>query len=150
MSEVIGLEAKLYYDASGMSETPTWTELTNVKDVTLNLEKADADVTTRASGGWRLRRGTLKDARVEWEMQWDTEDTGFTAIQSAWQNGTNIALAIMDGDITTTGTQGLQGDFQILSFTQEQPLEGALTVRVSATPAYNTQYPPEWVTISGA
>ena len=75
MSEVIGLEAKLYYDASGMSETPTWTELTNVKDVTLNLEKADADVTTRASGGWRLRRGTLKDARVEWEMQWDVFPT---------------------------------------------------------------------------
>lgn len=54
----------------------------------LNLEKGEADLTTRASGGWRATEGTLKDASVEFEMVWDTEDAGFTAIKDAYFGGT--------------------------------------------------------------
>jgi hypothetical protein len=34
---------------------------TNVRDVTLNLETGEADVTTRANSGWKQTFATLKD-----------------------------------------------------------------------------------------
>jgi hypothetical protein len=45
MPEVkLGLEAVLTIDGA---------EITNVKDLTVSLEKAEADASTRANNGWR-------------------------------------------------------------------------------------------------
>jgi len=148
MTMKLGMEARLYYDAAGMSADPTWTELTNVRDLTLNLEKGEADLTTRANNGWRATEGTLKDASVEFEMVWDTEDAGFTAIKDAYFNGTPIALAIMDGAVDADGSQGLWADFSIISFSRSEPLEEGISVSVTAKPAYNPTYPPEWKEIT--
>ena len=76
----LGLNAKLYRN-TGSYASPTWDEIGNVKDVTLNLESAEADVTVRANNGWRATVPTLKEASVEFEMVWDTEDDDFTAIR---------------------------------------------------------------------
>src|SRR5574340_251704 len=96
---ILGLDAKAYRLTTGTraawpaSGAPTDLELMgNVKDVTINLETGEADVTTRAGNGWRQTAATLKDGTVEFEMIWDPGDTDFTAIQAAWSNGTNIAM----------------------------------------------------------
>ncbi len=68
MSIRLGMQAKLYHGAAGASAT---SELTNVKDVTLNLETGESDVTTRASNGWRATIATLKNGSVEFTMAWD-------------------------------------------------------------------------------
>lgn len=144
----LGLNAKLYRNA-GTYETPTWNELTNVKDVTLNLESGEADVTTRGNNGWRATVATLKDGSIEFEMVWDTEDAGFTAIKSAWFGNTSIEFAVMDGGITTAGSQGLRASFSITKFSRNEPLEEALTVSVTAKPTY-AEHAPEWMTVSGS
>ena len=64
-SYTLGLEAKLFFGAAGATAA---TEMKNVKDVTLNMETGEADVTTRAAEGWRLTAATLKEASVEFEM----------------------------------------------------------------------------------
>ena len=133
----LGLEAKLYFGAAGaMAET----ELGNVKNVTLNLETGEADVTTRANQGWRATVATLKDGSVEFEMVWDTEDAGFAAIKNAYFNNTAIALAILDGE----NGSGLDADFSITNFSRSEPLEEAITVSVTAKPTYSTRA-PAWV-----
>ena len=48
MAKKIGLEAKLYRN-TGTYESPSWSEMTNVRDLTLNVEKGEADVTTRGA-----------------------------------------------------------------------------------------------------
>lgn len=78
MSVKLGLDAKLYYCVAGIGGTPTWVELTNVKNVTLNLQKGEADVTTRANNGWKATAATLKEGSIEFEMVWDPSDAGFT------------------------------------------------------------------------
>lgn len=133
----LGLEAKLYHGAAG---TTAASELTNVKDVTLNLETGEADVTTRAAQGWRATIATLKEGSVEFEMIWDTEDAGFSALKNAYFNNTPIALAILDGE----NGSGLDADFSITNFTRNEPLEEALTVSVTAKPTYSTR-PPAWI-----
>jgi len=141
----LGLDAKLYFDPSGVGES-TWTEMDNVRDLTLNLETGEADVTTRGNAGWRAIVATLKNGSIEFEMVWDTEDAGFTAIKNAYFNNTFVGFAIMDGDILTPGSQGLQANFSITNFSRNEPLEEAITVNITAKPTYSTT-PPAWVTI---
>lgn len=137
MSVRLGLNAKLYYGTAGAKAA---TELTNTKDVTLNLEKGEADVTTRASNGWRSMIGTLKDGSVEFEMNWDTEDAGFVAIKNAFFDDTAIALFVADG----ANGSGLDADFTVTKFTRNEPLEEALTVSVTVKPTTLTRA-PAWV-----
>jgi hypothetical protein len=63
----LGLDAKLYRN-TGTYAAPVWNEVKNVKDLTLNLEAGEADVTTRGNNGWRATLATLKDGSVEFEM----------------------------------------------------------------------------------
>jgi hypothetical protein len=141
----LGMEAKLYYDPAGVGGG-TWNELTNVKDVTLNLEAGEADVTTRGNAGWRATVSTLRDGSIEFEMVWDTADAGFTAIKDAYFSNTPIGFAVMDGDIITPGSQGLQADMAITNFSRNEALEEAIMVSVTAKPTYSATA-PAWVTI---
>lgn len=141
----LGMEAKLYRN-TGTYAAPTWVELTNVKDLTLNLEAGEADVTTRGNAGWRATVATLKDGSIEFEMVWDTTDTNFTAIQDAFFNNTDIEFAVMDGDVASSGSQGLRATMSITNFSRSEALEEALMVSVNAKPTYAVNA-PEWMTV---
>ena len=148
MSVKLGMDAKLYRN-DGTYEVPDWVEMTNVKDLTLNNEKGEADVTTRANSGWRATVGTLKDGSIEFEMVWDTDDENFTAIQEAYFGNTSVEFAVMDGDIDTVGSQGLRATMAIMSFSRNEPLEEAITVSVTAKPTY-AEHAPDWLDVEGS
>lgn len=126
MAYKLGLDAKLFFGTAG---TTASSEMTNVKDVTLNLESGEADITTRAAEGWRISAATLKEASLEFEMVWDTQDAGFKAIKNAFFNNSAVALFASDGD-----GNGLDADFVVSSFSRSEPLEEALTVSVTCKP----------------
>jgi hypothetical protein len=133
MAVVLGLDAKLLRGAAGSTGA---TEVKNVKDLTLSLESGDADVTTRATEGWRASVATLKEASLEFGMLYDTEDADFQAFSDAYFNNTAIALFITDG-----AGNGLDADFSITGFSVEQPLEEALSVSVTAKPTASDRAP---------
>ena len=133
----LGMDAKLFHGPAGNTAT---NELANTRDVTLNLETGEADVTTRGNQGWRATAATLKEGTVEFEMVWDTEDTGFNAIKDAFFNNTAIALAVLDKE----NGAGLDADFMITNFSRSEPLEEAITVSVTARPTYSERA-PQWV-----
>ena len=134
MGTRLGKDAKLYYGAAGATAT---NELTTARDVTLNLQKGEADATTRGNGGWKATKAALKDASVEFEMLWDDADAGFTALKNAFINDTAIALAILDG----AGGHGLDADFVLINFSRSELLEDMITVSVTAKPTYETRSP---------
>ena len=138
MAIVLGLDAKLFRGAAGSRAT---TEVTNVKDLTLNLESGEADVTTRATKGWKASAATLKEASLEFTILYDSEDADFTAFQSAYFGNTPLALFVSDGQDTA---HGLDADFSITAFSVEQPLEEAISVSITAKPTASTRA-PEWV-----
>lgn len=82
MAYKLGLDAELFFGAAGSRAS---TAMTNVKDVTLSLETGEADITTRAAEGWRATAATLREATVEFEMVWDTDDAGFDAIKTSFK-----------------------------------------------------------------
>jgi hypothetical protein len=150
---ILGLNAKMYRQTTGTraawpatGAAPNLELMENVRDVTINLETGETDVTTRGGSGWRQTAQTLKDGTVEFEMIHDPGDADFTAIKNAWLNGTNIALAVLDGASSTGGVQGLWADFQITNFSQSQPLEEAMTYSVTAKPA-RSSVAPEWCSV---
>ena len=140
MAIKLGMEAKLLYKVGGQGGAGSWTALGNTRDVTLNLEAGEADVTTRANNGWRAMVATLKSASVEFEMVWDTTDAGFKAIKDAFFGNTAISLQILDG----AAGQGLQADFSITNFSRKEGLEEALTVSVTAKVTYSATA-PSWI-----
>ena len=137
MAIKLGMKGKLYYGPAGSRAT---SELRNAKDVTLSLEKGEADVTTRGNEGWRATVGTLKEGSVEFEMLWDTADAGFNAIQQAYFNDTPLAFAILDGE----NGHGLDADFAVMNFSRTEALEEAMAVSVTIKPTYSTRA-PAWV-----
>jgi predicted secreted protein len=143
VSTRLGMDAKLFRN-TGSFGSPVWVEIQNVKDVTLSLEKGEADVTTRANGGWRATVGTLKEGSIEFQMVWDTEDANFTAIQEAFFDNTALELAVMDGPMTDPTSQGLRASFEVFTFTRNEALEEAILVDVSVKPTYSAN-PPAWI-----
>ena len=133
MAIVLGLDAKLLRGAAGATGA---TEVKNVKDLTLNLESGEADVTTRATQGWKASVATLKEASLEFGILYDAEDADFTAFQAAYFGNTPIALFVTDGN-----GSGLDADWSITGFSMEQNLEEAVTVSVTAKPTASTRAP---------
>ncbi len=133
MAIVLGLDAKLLRGTAGATAA---TEVKNVKDLTLNLESGEADVTTRATKGWKASVATLKEASLEFGILYDTEDADFAAFQAAYFGNTPIALFVTDGN-----GSGLDADWSITGFSMEQNLEEAVTVSVTAKPTASTRAP---------
>ena len=136
MAVVLGLDAILMRGTAGQTAA---TEVKNVKDLTLSMESGEADVTTRATSGWKASIATLKEASLEFGILYDTEDADFTAFRDAYFGNTPLALFVTDGN-----GSGLDADWSITGFSVEQPLEEALTVSVTAKSTASTRA-PAWV-----
>jgi hypothetical protein len=141
--------AKLYYCVAGISETPTWTELSIVKDVTLSLKPDETDVTTRANAGFKAAMPTLMDSNIEFEMPWDTDNTGFKALLTAFNSRTVIGIACMDADITAAGSQGRVADMAIMDFTRSEKLSDVITAKVTLKPGYSVNA-PQWKVVGAS
>jgi len=151
MSEnfTLGMDCKLYFKTALLAGPPDgtgWTEIDNAKDVNLQQENGEADVTTRANNGWRATAATLKEATIEFEMLWKPSDAAFAAILAAWLAAGEIAIAALDGAIDEAGNQGLASNCSVTSFTRNEPLEEAVTVSVTLKPSSFT----DWYVVPGS
>jgi len=139
MGKKIGLECKAYYASAVLSDdvtpaTASWNEIDEARDITLTLERGEADVSSRAST-WAAFKATLKNGRVDMELSYDATDTAYEALRDAWDSGDEIGIAIMDGDIETGGSEGFCANMSVLNMTRNEPLEDGVTVSVSLRPS---------------
>jgi len=137
MGTRFGFEAKLLRGASGSTGD---TEVKQVKDLTLNLEADESDVTTRASGGWKNVVEGLLDGSIEFGIPNDPSNADYQAFLNAFLNKSAIALFVTDG-----AGSGLDADFAITKFGIDQALSSRQSVSVTAKPTESTRV-PKWVT----
>lgn len=154
MTHVLGLDGYMFRN-SATHATPTWVEMTNVKNVTVPLEKAEADVTTRAAEGWRQLVGTLKTASIDFQMVYDQEDADFGVIQAAFFANSIIEFWIADGPaVPASGetSQGFRAGCEIFAFGQDQNLEEAFMVNVTIKPGRfwesSAVVAPDWYSVT--
>lgn len=148
MSKSVGKDCKFYHSDSNLGSTSsgasgpstlTWTETDRVSDLTVSLEKGEADVSDRGST-YNEYLGTNKDATLEFTLWWDPDDASVTAIRDAYLDDSLIALAAMDGDVESSGSQGLTANFTITGFSQNQPLQEGVAIDVTARPSEYTEW----------
>jgi hypothetical protein len=132
----VGLDMTLYYN-TGTFATPTWSLITNVRDLKHGQALGEADVSVRGptSGAKRkLTEPLLIEDVFNWEMIYDETDAAFIALRGFKENRTMVEFAFMNGPIATSGSSGFRCQCKIFGWDEEEPLEGPVTVSVTAKP----------------
>jgi len=145
MATILGMECKLYQADAVLADDNTpadasWTEVESVKDVRLGLTKKETDMTTRENDGWEVMRGTLKTATLTLSLLYDSDVDIFDALLDSYLNNTEIALAVMDGDIDVSGNQGFCANFEVMEFPIDQVLAEGVTVNATVKPRSQAQW----------
>ncbi len=138
MAYAFGLNGELLQGTVGATAT---TEIENTRDVTLTLTSVDADTTSRASVLFKSSKVVLLEAVLTFEMLDDLADAdaAITAIRTAYLAKAAIALYPKDD----AAGEGIDGDWNITSFTRNEPLEDVITYSVEAKPN-NELREPVW------
>ena len=135
MSVTRGKDFKLYRNTDDpYDNSPSWSLVTNVRDLTRNVEKALADASTRAASV-RQQVSTMIDVSIDFQMVYDG-GADVTAFEDAFWESTDIELAFLDALISVSGAKGLRGMFQVSKFTVNEALEDVGLVDVTVVPAY--------------
>ncbi|MEG1926256.1 MAG: hypothetical protein RR415_10975 [Ruthenibacterium sp.] len=135
MSIVLGIDGKI---SRGTAGTKAIIEMTNVADVTVNLSLGEADVTTRAGGGWKISLPTLFEASVEFDMFVDPADEDYTALAAAYFAKTPLSFFVDIGN-----GEGLDFDGYVGQFNLSQPLSEGQKVSISIKPTTSSRV-PQW------
>lgn len=140
----LGKDAKLYYAAPGAAAPNTI--IAGVSELTVTLEKDEAEVTRRISGGWEDHREGIKRLSLSFTLMGvtldtsGTEVTAFNVLQSTFFTGifsgsgdTGIALhacAAIDALTSTLNGAGPLADFLITRFERSENLGDAQSYSV--------------------
>lgn len=149
MATKVGFECVLYRN-TGTYGSPVWNEVSNVRDLTLTLTKDKVDASTRgtASDGAAKRfkeyRAVMKDAPVTIESLWNTDDADLDAFFQAWLNDTAIEVLILDGPVTTAGSEGLRATMEVFKFDRGEPLNDMVKASVELAPSALAANKPQW------
>ena len=99
----------------------------DAKDVTLNIERGDADVTTRKANGWRMHLPTLKDATLEFQLL--TGGASFGTILGKFTSREEVQVAASGGNIS------FSAKMVVTNCSVSEPLEDGEAVSVTMRPA---------------
>ncbi len=145
---VLGKNCKAYYGTTALTSTDSETALTsatevsNIEDLTINMQKDVVEFNTRANGGWKTRVGTLKDATVSFTMVWKPSDAAFTKFRTAYLTDAEVPFWALDGDKVTEGSQGIAGNFNVSNFTRTEPVGDVVKAEVELVPSSYTHWYP--------
>ncbi|MEM8738083.1 MAG: hypothetical protein AAGG38_06345 [Planctomycetota bacterium] len=142
MAKRMSLDAVMHFQTALLTDddytSATWTP-GRCKNVTLNMETAEADVTERGSEWEEILEG-IKRASIEVEIVHDPDNPFYAALVTAWKTRGGIALAAMDGPIDTPPAEGLAGNFTVLNMTRTEQLEEAVMSTFTIKPRSFVDY----------
>jgi hypothetical protein len=115
----IGILSKAYYRSAGTFASPTWTELTLIRDLTQNEKWDIAEVVTRAS---RAKRGapTTLEISITGSIKAVVDDTAYLAIRTARLAGSILDVMFLTGSRANNGEIGWRFEAVVEDATQDQ------------------------------
>ena len=141
--DILGLDARAYYNHSGDWGNPDFREITSAREVNLNLETGQADLSVRTNV-WRKSKAALLDATISITMLAD-RSVPVTRFRTAYFTRSGIEVLILDGSISVPGSEGLRAFCTVTGFSRGEPLEEGVTYDVELKPAVHT-HNPTWHT----
>lgn len=149
-----GHSMKLYYN-TGTSGTPTWVEVDEIEDLNVSqLQFSVAELRRRANNFTKNLASLEEPIEVEFRLHHGLGETQFDQIRADHFNRASREWAIMDGDITVNGQEGLRCPFFVAGFPWEQNLQDVSGHDVRLVIAYHsesgTELDPSWYEVGGS
>lgn len=144
-----GFDGKVYYN-TGSDATPTWVELTPVRDVSTSASTTKANNSDRRSA-FEMYCAGLHAIETTVELTHVAGDANIDALRTHWNDRTTVQIAVMDGPIATVGSEGFKYFAHVFSHDFEQPLQDGQTISMTFSPAINSDEPtvfPEWYVVT--
>lgn len=120
-------------------------EINCIADATLNADITEADASNRSSLE-KLTALSLGETSVDFKIPWNAADSNFILLRNARVNRTSMAVAVLDGPDTTSGSFGFWADWVVTKFVREEPLTGTMVANVTLKPTPSA-VPPQWVAV---
>lgn len=131
-----GKDHKIYISTSLLTDTSgtgaVWVEFAPVESTDSEIAREEVSFKTRENGGAEQTLGGTLSNTIDINWAYLSGDAQADAILDAINADNLIAIADVDGDITTTGTKGQIGNYTITSFSQSKPIDDVVTVTASA------------------
>jgi hypothetical protein len=113
----LGINAKLFYNA-GTYGTPSWTEVTQISDLTENIKSQKAECNDRSSP---VNKSVITSQDVSWSGKIkNDESTAFNYFYEAIFEKTTTDVLVLNGGSTTNGVRGFRADVQIHDMSNDQ------------------------------
>lgn len=129
----LGYECKLQVSATASTApAASSSELANIKDVTVTLNRTAVDATTRAAGAFKTYMPGQIDSEISFKMLADGDSKSnslCTTIRNAWLNGTALAMKISLGD-----GYYFMADFIVTDMSNGQALEDVVAYDIKVKP----------------
>ena len=136
----VGLNCHLYLNTATYS-SPTWVEITTVKDANLDIEATKADASARRSKFKQFLKALISGP-ISFKMVADSAESAYDTLRDASvSTSTTLDVAIASDLIASTGTEYFRGDFFVFGFKRAEPLEDVATVDVALDLAYSSHVP---------
>ncbi len=130
-----GFDGKIYYALTvAAPASATWVELELSRDVNTTMSADEADTSDRRSAV-KSKCPTMIEVETSTTLTYVNGDTTLTALRDAFLARTQIQVAVMDGDIATSGSEGLVYPCHVYSNDFAQPLSDGQTVSVTFKPS---------------
>lgn len=131
---LLGINAGLYYN-TGTYGLPTWTEITDVSDVKLDLSFQKVALPTRNSKVIKSGK-TVAEAPLQFTIKQHLTDAAFLAVWAALISNTDVIdLMVLNAKDDVNGARGVRGEFVLYSLTDDQAITNALVYQIAAEPA---------------
>lgn len=127
MDEIRGIDILVSVN-TGTAETPVYTAVGGQRGATLNRSSETIDVSNKVSGDWKKSISGLKEWSVDADGLLALTDAGFAALETAFNNSTEVLIQIAKGIELVYSGNAIITDFPI-----EAPYDDVATYSVSFT-----------------
>lgn len=146
-----GIESGLFVRTGGNFASPTWTELTDVGDCTLNASWNKASVEVRSSPAMMGVKTTI-DCSVSFKML--ARPTGgsaaYNTVIAALATRDVVDVMVLNGSNTTNGARGFRYEGQVFSGTEDQGPQAVIQPDMMISPTVTNNVPQSVLVTAGA
>jgi hypothetical protein len=123
---------------TGSYGSPTWTPLTLVGSVKMDISFKEADASTRGSGGREQTEPTLLVASIDFDLKCVPSDPNYVSVRTSCLTRGSMDLQFSTIGAATSGEFTFRDTFKGFKFGQDENLDGIIINNVTVKPCFTT------------
>lgn len=145
----VGIEGAVYRN-TGTYGSPTWTEVTLVRDVDPKFPWDMGDASSRETRA-KLYAKTMIDIAVSLTVRADDANTGYQALFDAAMSPTTVLdMLVLDGPLTAEGSMGVRSHFNASETGQSQGASDVIYTTFELKPGWSSEGYPSKIEVGSA